>query len=597
MLAPAKVRCIICKLIFCCANCRRRHENTEHSLTYDCPICRGERFLCRPEDINDDFIQHLADNHMPLQCRKCDKIFNKMEDMINIDRCLTTSENSVKGNDTEVIDGNGIDTSTSINKSNKTAVITPVIRLQRLVDYDLSETETEGSRIDDTSIPYSKEFPKTPLPMKKQRAVTPHVRKYITLMRQKAVDEYEEILEKMNGSPSGIGVLEESERQNFSQKEATTPTSQLPYMLKLAQAVTTSTPTHPAAAGWTLFDEQGADSPLSEIEATESPAQSVDKDSKTESENLQPKLKSIIVTESRIRLGSQDSSDKPVALLDTENSNETSVKIKKVKFAQDTVFDPEPKVKRVYRKPKRMLTPGPQKPRFCYNPHFQALVNRFEPPTRTPVNCKDEADACTPPVGDHGVHARAIDFREESCAEDETHSRESNDLYSTCVSSPGAPLRAALSAVTANIAGTLETCIDTVLRTTEEETEIEFKFVIKKKKVSVKAIAEGPQDAEEGKENIDKEAAENRENLWSSVAKAVKSVIWGKQVCQTPHRPLESDESSAWSANKRKYEEMTEHEHSPHDYKRHKYAGRIRGRPPLRRASTYTLAGLVDSDD
>lgn len=46
----------------------------------------------------------------------------------------------------------------------------------------------------------------------------------------------------------------------------------------IASAVTTSTPTHPVAGTWSLFPEQGADSPLSEIEGTtgESPAQSID---------------------------------------------------------------------------------------------------------------------------------------------------------------------------------------------------------------------------------------------------------------------------------------------------------------------------------
>lgn len=59
------------------------------------------------------------------------------------------------------------------------------------------------------------------------------------------------------------------------QQQVTTPTSHLPQLMKLAQAVTTSTPTHVAVVGWPLFSDQGADSPLSEIENTESPAQSI----------------------------------------------------------------------------------------------------------------------------------------------------------------------------------------------------------------------------------------------------------------------------------------------------------------------------------
>lgn len=53
----------------------------------------------------------------------------------------------------------------------------------------------------------------------------------------------------------------------------TTPTSHMSHLVKLAQTVTTSTPTHPATGGWSLFSDPGADSPLSEIENSGSPAQ------------------------------------------------------------------------------------------------------------------------------------------------------------------------------------------------------------------------------------------------------------------------------------------------------------------------------------
>lgn len=61
------------------------------------------------------------------------------------------------------------------------------------------------------------------------------------------------------------------------------------------------------------------------------------------SEEVQPKLKSII---SRNKLSSQDSSEKHVTFQDSENVNESSVKSKRVKFADDTIFKPEPKVTR-----------------------------------------------------------------------------------------------------------------------------------------------------------------------------------------------------------------------------------------------------------
>lgn len=67
---------------------------------------------------------------------------------------------------------------------------------------------------------------------------------------------------------------------------------------------------------------------------------------KTESEIIQPKLKSIIAAASRQRFSSQESSEKGSLTETGNNSTESSIKAKKVKFAQDTIFEPEHKVKR-----------------------------------------------------------------------------------------------------------------------------------------------------------------------------------------------------------------------------------------------------------
>ena len=57
------------------------------------------------------------------------------------------------------------------------------------------------------------------------------------------------------------------------------------HALKLAQAVTTSTPTHPVTPNWSLFPVPGTDSPLSEIETTESPGQSIDQEAEVSLSN------------------------------------------------------------------------------------------------------------------------------------------------------------------------------------------------------------------------------------------------------------------------------------------------------------------------
>lgn len=179
-----------------------------------------------------------------------------------------------------------------------------------------------------------------------------------------------------------------------------------------------------------------------------------------------------------------------------------------------------------------MLTPGPQRPtRFCFNPRFQALINRFETQgktvARTPINTNKEPNIeseNTPGTcAQITKPARAIDFKEHSPFVEE---KDANDLFKSCVESPAVPseraLNTAITALTNNIAGSLQDCLGTALKPEEEETEIQFKFVITKRRVTVKRLEDG---AVGGTEVIH----ENKENIWSSVARAVKNVFWGNE--------------------------------------------------------------------
>ncbi|XP_063828935.1 uncharacterized protein LOC135078266 [Ostrinia nubilalis] len=550
-----------------------------------------------------------------------------MEDFTNISECKSISElvnidNEVNNSQlkkveekfdsiydkTKSVDIDNFEAIVSVDKVNKTAVITPVVRKKHIVDYDSSESETEEEKTSEAQTTSSKLAPKTPK-LKRQRAATPHAKKLLSLMKQKVVEEYEETVndDDYDGSPVTTKTTpSRSENSGVpdNQKEMTTPTSHIPHnLLKLAQIVTTSTPTHPVVGGWSIFPEQSADSPLSEIENTESPAQSIGNEP-SKSENIAPKLKSIIVSGSRIRLGSQDSSEKHVTFQESVNNTDvSSVKIKKVKFAEDTIFEQENKAKRVYRKPKRMLTPGPQRPRFCLNPRFQALVNRFENQgqtvARTPVHNKEKTPESTPAIGEPThMPARAIIFNEESLVVDTgNYSKESNELFKTCSDSPtsSAGVNTALSALTTNIAGSLQNCLASVLKSSGEDTEIQFQFVITKKTMSVKRIVEEGASLEEKCNEIEKHYEANKENIWSSVAKAVKNVFWGDQdTATTPFRSSNNDSDSS-SASKRKCNEMTDPELSPLNHKRHRYDGRIRGRPPLRRSKTWGVSNLRSS--
>lgn len=126
----------------------------------------------------------------------------------------------------------------------------------------------------------------------------------------------------------------------------------------------------------------------------------------------------------------------------------------------------------MFRKPKRMLTPGPQKARFCCNPRFQALINRFEQNTsnhaggtptpaqpleaeanaqypgsdtlaRTPVNRMQES----PLTGEHNNIPRAINFKDSPVLDDKD-----SELFKSCMATPGG-MDTAITALSTNIAG------------------------------------------------------------------------------------------------------------------------------------------------
>lgn len=125
-----------------------------------------------------------------------------MNDLTDIDKCTSISE-LVKNNDLkkdeeqfkeqfeEIFDKTSheddFEAIVSVNKTSRTAVITPVIRKKNLVDYESSDDET-NDKAKTPKTPSVKLAPKTPK-CKRQRTATPHVKKLLTLMRQEKVTE------------------------------------------------------------------------------------------------------------------------------------------------------------------------------------------------------------------------------------------------------------------------------------------------------------------------------------------------------------------------------------------------------------------------
>lgn len=125
-----------------------------------------------------------------------------MNDITDIDKCTSISE-LVENNDLkkdeerfkeqfeEIFDKTSheddFEAIVFVNKSSKTAVITPVVRKKNLVDYESSEDEIRDEA-KTPKTPSVKLAPKTPK-YKRQRSATPHVKKLLTLMRQKVIEE------------------------------------------------------------------------------------------------------------------------------------------------------------------------------------------------------------------------------------------------------------------------------------------------------------------------------------------------------------------------------------------------------------------------
>lgn len=90
--------CVYCKRIFCCTKCRLIHESKAHANEYkkidplprkiheDCHICKNQQFPLKLGESSEVF-QHILEQHLPLKCSKCTKIFSKPEDFQEFGKC------------------------------------------------------------------------------------------------------------------------------------------------------------------------------------------------------------------------------------------------------------------------------------------------------------------------------------------------------------------------------------------------------------------------------------------------------------------------------------------------------------------------------
>ncbi|XP_030378566.1 mitosis initiation protein fs(1)Ya [Scaptodrosophila lebanonensis] len=121
-------KCHICKRIFCCGNCRQKHQFATHAIAVRlppgpdristvsmadngiengsgssfpseitktiyvfCPICEQKPLLLR-EEIYAELLAHIESAHLPLNCRKCQRRYTRIEDLREFSKCADVAQ-------------------------------------------------------------------------------------------------------------------------------------------------------------------------------------------------------------------------------------------------------------------------------------------------------------------------------------------------------------------------------------------------------------------------------------------------------------------------------------------------------------------------
>ncbi|XP_015428975.1 PREDICTED: serine-rich adhesin for platelets-like [Dufourea novaeangliae] len=79
--------CCVCKKLFCCVQCRERHEKKKHSdRPLNCPLCTSHKLPL--QSIEDkSLLYHIVITHLPLYCYLCGEIFKHSKDLESFGTC------------------------------------------------------------------------------------------------------------------------------------------------------------------------------------------------------------------------------------------------------------------------------------------------------------------------------------------------------------------------------------------------------------------------------------------------------------------------------------------------------------------------------
>lgn len=105
-------KCRFCLKIFCCQECRIKHEIKDHFSQFceviNCDLCNEEENIVLQQGITDEFVEHLFKFHLPLRCKNCAVVFQNKVDLLTVHTCVASDkEENEKLNSKMAFEGDG----------------------------------------------------------------------------------------------------------------------------------------------------------------------------------------------------------------------------------------------------------------------------------------------------------------------------------------------------------------------------------------------------------------------------------------------------------------------------------------------------------
>ncbi|CAK9826048.1 hypothetical protein ANTRET_LOCUS3956 [Anthophora retusa] len=116
-LAETSRSCCVCKKLFCCAQCRERHQKRKHTdLQLKCPLCTSQKLPLKTFE-DETLFCHIIVAHLPLYCYLCGETFRHRKDLESASTCkwwksqqrhsLVSEQKSILGTPPLIVENGG----------------------------------------------------------------------------------------------------------------------------------------------------------------------------------------------------------------------------------------------------------------------------------------------------------------------------------------------------------------------------------------------------------------------------------------------------------------------------------------------------------